>query len=245
MTILDKPSNDEKLEMDSRKVNGYIFWLSEYIARNSETTVHPKEIEFIATDANEIINKLKNDDLYVDDEIYETFLVNISDGIYSDYDFIPLESTKDKNIYLASNIYIDLSKDTDLLVSHFGVIVEEWKRMANINPFENFSQQVYGQDSRYTEESYILKYLKKYKSLGSYEIKSDNARTSGIWLWDFVKENRCSIAAAVRQIKKQPFIRDLGFENSPERALERHYAKTRECIEQKKMLPMSDVTDKK
>ncbi|SBW10830.1 hypothetical protein KL86DPRO_70052 [uncultured delta proteobacterium] len=208
--------------MDSRKVDGYIFWLSEYLARNFQQTDGPQQIELAAKeavnlftehypfeltknvindfssiendinfrkisfyerifqkklskdripqhinateeerknyvpkeydelifkkfdyagtiqknafyqtlknlgepeDAKNIIDMLKNDEISIDEEAYEAFIVSISNGIYSDDNFINLQPTENRNIYSISNSYIDLSKDTDLLVSQFGTML--------------------------------------------------------------------------------------------------------------------------
>lgn len=74
-------------------------------------------------DAKNIIDMLKNDEISIDEEAYEAFIVSISNGIYSDDNFINLQPTENRNIYSISNSYIDLSKDTDLLVSQFGTML--------------------------------------------------------------------------------------------------------------------------
>ena len=73
----------------------------------------------------------------------------------------------------------------------------------------------------------------------NYSIKSNLIRAVGIWLWDYAKENNCSVAAAVREIRRQSFWNNIGCYNSPDRHLERAFAKTSICIEQGEVHLMS------
>jgi len=77
------------------------------------------------------------------------------------------------------------------------------------------------------------------KSGYTYSLRSDAARAVGLWLWDYIRESRCSVGAAAREIKKQHFLEPLGFSSSPDRVFERIYARTRDCIEEGEVLSIS------
>jgi len=83
--------------------------------------------------------------------------------------------------------------------------------------------------------------LRRAKQMGSgyaYTPCSDKARAIGLWLWDYVQENSCSVGEAARAVKKQDFFPRLLDDRTAERTLERWYARTNECIEQGQVLSM-------
>lgn len=83
-------------------------------------------------------------------------------------------------------------------------------------------------DERYSLDA---KVLRKAREIGNnYLPRSDNARATGLWLWDYVKKNDCSVGEAVRFIRGKMFLKQLQFSDSPDRVLERLHARTRECI---------------
>lgn len=92
-------------------------------------------------------------------------------------------------------------------------------------------------DERY---SLAAKVLRKSGAGGyAYSPRSDSARAVGLWLWGYVQESGCSVAAAVRAIKQQDFLNTLQFSASPDRVFERIYTKTKKCIEQGEVFSMS------
>lgn len=95
-----------------------------------------------------------------------------------------------------------------------------------------------GNCERTMDQSIFSKVLRKAQARGSYSPRSDPARAVGLWLWDYIRDTRCSVGAAVRELKKQDFLTPLQFSSSPDRVFERIYARTRECIEQGEVLSM-------
>lgn len=91
------------------------------------------------------------------------------------------------------------------------------------------------------DEQYSLdaKVLRKARASGyAYSPRSDSARAVGLWLWDYARENACSVGAAVRAIKGKGFLNPLQFSDSPDRVFERLHARTKNCIEQSQVLAM-------
>ena len=74
----------------------------------------------------------------------------------------------------------------------------------------------------------------------SYQTGRDQARATGLWIWDYVKEHGGSINAAVLKAKKHPIILKWYGESS-ERVLQRHHTGTRECIKKGVVLRVSDL----
>ena len=91
-------------------------------------------------------------------------------------------------------------------------------------------------DERYSLDA---KVLRKAGAGGyAYSPRSDPARAVGLWLWDYARENACSVGAAVRAIKSKDFLPPLQFSDSPDRVFERLHARTKDCIEQSQVLSM-------
>lgn len=91
-------------------------------------------------------------------------------------------------------------------------------------------------DERYSLDA---KVLRKAGAGGyAYSPRSDPARAVGLWLWDYARENACSVGAAVRAIKSKDFLTPLQFSDSPDRVFERLHARTKDCIEQSQVLSM-------
>lgn len=93
-------------------------------------------------------------------------------------------------------------------------------------------------DKRHSLDAKVLR--KAATSNYTYSARSDAARAVGLWLWDYVRENDCSVGAAVRAIKGQDFLNPLQFSASPDRVFERFYARSRDCIEQKQVLSIDN-----
>lgn len=91
-------------------------------------------------------------------------------------------------------------------------------------------------DERYSLDAKVLR--KAGASGYAYSPRSDSARAVGLWLWDYARENACSVGAAVRAIKGKDFLNPLQFSDSPDRVFERLHARTKECIEQSQVLSM-------
>lgn len=90
--------------------------------------------------------------------------------------------------------------------------------------------------------SFFGKLVREGKRLGySYTAKSDQARTIGIWLWDYVDFNGCSVLSAIRVAEAEGVLKRLGYHSrvDAERGLQRAYTETARCIAQGEVLSMS------
>ena len=133
-------------------------------------------------------------------------------------------------------LVVDLSQDTDIIVSKFKKMIVDVKIMAS-QAHRGDGIAIGKDNSHYSFEEHVLATLNGEQT--SYSPKSDRARATGLWIWDYVKEHGGSASAAVREAKKHPLISQW-FSASPDRVLERHHARTRECILNGAVLLMSE-----
>jgi hypothetical protein len=91
-------------------------------------------------------------------------------------------------------------------------------------------------------EQYSLdaKVLRKGEASGyAYSTSSDTARAIGLWIWDYARENACSVGSAARVAREQDFFKRLYDYRKSDRVLERWCARTNESIEQGRVLSVS------
>ena len=70
---------------------------------------------------------------------------------------------------------------------------------------------------------------------------SHESRAVGLWLWDQVEITKITVVAKhIRKLKEIPQVKRLGFAESEMSVLRRFYKRTKECIENAKVLPMKD-----
>jgi len=92
------------------------------------------------------------------------------------------------------------------------------------------------------EYSFFSKTVRWAKGLGySYTAKSDQQRTIGIWLWDYVYAQGCSVMSAIRAAEDEGILKRVGYYSAKasERGLQRAYTETSKCIAQGEVLAMS------
>lgn len=140
---------------------------------------------------------------------------------------------REDNSIVISEMKININNNIDLILSEFHIL------LSLINFYEFQRGNEVSRNDMMKQYKRHFKLFAKNSAFISYEKKSDNARAVGIWLWDYVKENKTSISSAVREIKAQKFLEPLGLAMSSDRTFNRMFSQTNECIEKCEVLAMS------
>lgn len=73
----------------------------------------------------------------------------------------------------------------------------------------------------------------------AYDPRGDDARAMGLWLWDYARENACSVGGAIWALGEKDFFKQRYDVRTDQRTLHRWYTCTKKCIEKGEVLTMS------
>ena len=134
---------------------------------------------------------------------------------------------------LLSELNININNDLDLIVKEFQILLSSiifTQSDKKDGPAANNIIKMY--------KDYAVMFIKKSTEI-SYTHKSDTPRAIGIWLWDYVNDNKCSVLSAIREMRNCSFLETIGYYNTSDRVFSRMYSQTNECIKNGEVLPMS------
>lgn len=89
-------------------------------------------------------------------------------------------------------------------------------------------------------------YLMNFSSLSKIPSEAgDVNRAVGLWLWDYVNVNGCKPAEAIRTLSKEYDLVALGLEMKDDSAFRTFFTKTKECIEENRIVSFKPRSRKK
>lgn len=193
-----------------------------------------KEFPWNTTTPDKIIEKILNEETftykYTPPSFGKFFMKSIIPT--SDKSEIFYTRHEDGSIVL-SEMKIDITQGINMILSEFFIIISSL--MYNEMPIKD-DNSLQEQIKQY--KNHCIFSMKNSTEI-SYTQKSDKPRALGIWLWDFINENKCSVRAAIREMKKHSFLEPFGYSKSSDRIFSRMFSQTNECIKKCEVLAMS------
>lgn len=193
-----------------------------------------KEFPWSITNPLKIIEKILNEEnftyKYTPPSFSKFFMKSITPA--SEKSEIFYTRHEDGSIVL-SEMKIDINQDINMILSEFFIILSSL--VYNEMPIKDNNLR---QEQIKQYKNHCIFSLKNSTEI-SYTQKSDKPRALGIWLWDFINENKCSVRAAIREMKKYSFLEPFGYSKSSDRIFSRMFSQTNECIKKCEVLAMS------
>ncbi|KAF5075181.1 hypothetical protein DSECCO2_173270 [anaerobic digester metagenome] len=193
-----------------------------------------KEFPWKITTPDKIVEKILNEEhftyKYTPPSFGKFFMKSIIPT--SDKSEIFYTRHEDGSIVL-SEMKIDITQGINMILSEFFIIISSL--IYNEMPIKD-GNSLQEQIKQY--KNHCIFSMKNSAEI-SYTQKSDKPRALGIWLWDFVNENKCSVKAAIREMKKHSFLEPFGYSKSSDRVFFRMFSQTSECINKCEVLAMS------
>jgi len=157
-------------------------------------------------DKERILEMVKNEELSVSEAQRSAFFIKISDCLKPRQEPLCITASPEEGKVFLPELAADLRQDTDIIVSRFKKMIIDVKIMASQAHQGDSINVAIGNDDHphYSFEEHVLATIKGGHT--SYQPGSDQARATGLWLWDYVNEHGGSVSAAVREARKHPLI---------------------------------------